>query len=128
MNTRCVFLLVGLLFSAACIQADHAFGDGDWRKIEFDLSQLDEDGLRGPPDGKVSVAYEFRIPNDEALKARVRAIDSTVQFMPGSPGRIGAGAGEILCIGSTHQPNHRDVLLALAALPEVERIVECHFE
>jgi hypothetical protein len=59
--------------------------------VELDLAQLDKDGLRGPPDGKVAVSYEFSIPNTNACKAEVKAIDPTIQFMPGSRGRIGEG-------------------------------------
>jgi hypothetical protein len=98
------------------------------QKIEFSVSDLDDEGLRGPPDGKVAVAYEFCIPDNEDCRARVREIDSTVQFMPGSKGRIGAGPGQCLCIGSTHQKDYRQVLRDLAKLPFVERIIECHFE
>jgi len=98
------------------------------RKVELDLSRLDKNGLRGPADGKVAVAYEFKIPNTPECKRQVRAIDRTVQFMPGSRGRIDTGRGECLCIGSTHQKNFRHVLRRLAALPYVERIIECHFE
>jgi hypothetical protein len=76
----------------------------------------------------VAVAYEFCIPNTEACHREVRAIDSTVEFMAGSRGRIGCGKGTCLCIGSTHQPRYRSVLHALAQLPYIERITECHFE
>ena len=82
----------------------------------------------GSPDGKVAVSYEFCIPNTPECKTRVRAIDPTVRFMPGSRGRIGARAGQCLCIGSTHQKDYARVLRSLAALPWIERIVECHFE
>jgi hypothetical protein len=58
----------------------------------------------------------------------VSQIDPSVELMPGSRGRIGAKAGECLCIGSTHQPRHREILLALARLPEIARIIECHHE
>ena len=58
----------------------------------------------------------------------MKAIDRTVEFMAGSRGRIGAGKGECLCIGHTHQENFRQVLAALAALPYIDRIIECHFE
>ncbi|WP_309400162.1 hypothetical protein [Cerasicoccus maritimus] len=97
-------------------------------KIEFDLSALDADGLRGPADGKVAVSYEFAIPNSEACKNEVRAIDPTVEFHPSSPGRINAAHDQYLCIGHTHQPNFRQVLAELSALPYVQRITECHFE
>lgn len=97
-------------------------------KIEFDLEALDADGLRGPPDGKVAVDYEFAIPDTAAAREEVSRIDPSVAFMAGSRGRIGAKPGECLCLGSTHQPRHREILLALARLPEIGRIIECHHE
>ncbi|PKL43474.1 MAG: hypothetical protein CVV41_10470 [Candidatus Riflebacteria bacterium HGW-Riflebacteria-1] len=99
-----------------------------WRKIEFAVSLLDEDGLRGPSDGKVAVSYEFCIPDNDVCRAEIKAIDKTVQFMPGSRGRIGAGKGECLCIGSTHQDDFHNVLRALAEKSYIARIIECHFE
>ncbi len=50
---------------------------GACAKVEIDLTQLDEAGLRGPPDGKVAVAYEFVIPNADTCRAKVAAIDPT---------------------------------------------------
>jgi NodT family efflux transporter outer membrane factor (OMF) lipoprotein len=97
-------------------------------KIEMDLSRLDERGLRGPADGKVAVHYEFVIPDTPRHREEVAAIDPTIQFMPGSRGRIGAEEGECLCVGSTAQENPRDTLQTLAELPYVERIMECVFE
>ena len=97
-------------------------------KIEIDLTQLDEQGLRGPANGKVAVSYEFAIPDTAACREEVARIDRTVELMRGSPGRIGAGKGQCLCIGHTHQPHFRETLLALARLPYVERIIVCHFE
>jgi hypothetical protein len=97
-------------------------------KIEVDLEALDADGLRGPPDGKVAVDYEFAIPDTAAAREAVSRIDPSVAFMAGSRGRIGAKPGECLCIGSTHQPRHHEILLALARLPEIARIIECHHE
>ncbi|HAE39146.1 MAG TPA: hypothetical protein DCG57_10980 [Candidatus Riflebacteria bacterium] len=99
-----------------------------WRKVEFDISLLDKDGLRGPSDGKVAVSYEFSIPDTDACRAEIKAIDKTVQFMPGSRGRIGARKGECLCIGSTHQDDFQYVLRALAEKSYIARIIECHFE
>lgn len=117
-----------LLLLSACV-APHGPGEeAVWRKVEIDLSRLDQAGLAGPPLGKVSLAYEFCIPNTDECKARVRAIDRSVRFMPGSRGRIGAGPQECLCIGETHQADYRRVLRQLAELPYIKRIVECHFE
>lgn len=97
-------------------------------KIELELESIDADGLRGPPDGKVAVDYEFAIPDTAAVREAVSRIDPSVVFMAGSRGRIGTKPGECLCVGSTHQPRHREILLALARLPEIARIIECHHE
>lgn len=116
-----------LLCSVSCTTTPPTPADSS-PKIELDLHSIGPDGLRGPADGKVAVSYEFAIPNTEECRTEVRAIDPTVKFMPGSQGRIGAPKSSCLCIGSTHQPNYRDVLRRLAELPYVERIIECHFE
>jgi len=122
-------VLLGCLFLlTSCAEAERIAGQSVWRKVEIDLAQLDARGLRGPADGKVSVSYEFCIPDTPECRTRVKSIDRTVQFMPGSRGRIGAREKECLCIGSTYQEDYKKVLQALAELPYVERIIECHFE
>jgi hypothetical protein len=120
-------LLTGLLLPVSCVNTK-APGDDAWRKVELDLAQLDADGLRGSAEGKVAVSYEFRIPDTDRCRTKVKAIDRTVRFMPGAQGRVGAGGQFCLCIGSTHQENYRSVLRSLAELPFVERIIECHYE
>lgn len=121
-------LLGCLLLCVSCAETKPSAQLDAGRKVEFDLTRLDAEGLRGPADGKVAVSYEFCIPNTDECKAQVKAIDHTVQFMPGSRGRIGASKQECLCIGPTHQKNFRHVLRALASLAYVRRIIECHFE
>ena len=91
-------------------------------RIRFDLSVFDANGLYGPPDGLRAAAYEFCIPASAELVTEVEAIDPTVQVYAGSPGRIGCTADQYLCIGSTHQPDFRSVLINLAQLEYVNRI------
>lgn len=98
------------------------------RKFGFDLDGLDVDGLCGPADGKTSITYEFRIPDTPENRAAVKAIDPTIGITVGPRGRVDAGPGFALCMGSTHQPRHREILLALARLPFVELIQPCVFE
>jgi heat shock protein HslJ len=96
-------------------------------KIGIDLSRLDADGLQGPPDGLRALHYEYCIPDrPEAIRA-VTDIDRTLQIQR-SPGRIGCAAVELLCLGHTHQPDHRAVLERLAALPFIVEIREAFFE
>jgi hypothetical protein len=94
------------------------------RKIQFDLEQLDEQGLYGPVDGKRSLSYEFCIPQDPAVIEQVMAIDPSLIMYLRSPGRIGCETGEVLAIGDTHQPHYREILNSLASLPEIEQIVQ----
>lgn len=122
------FILVVLsVFVTSCTTTGKIDKNDTLRKVEIDLSVLDSNGLRGPADGKVSVAYEFCIPNTDKCKAEVRAIDSTVRFLPGSRGRIGAGKDECLCLGQTRK-DYQKVLQSLAELSYVKRIIESHFE
>jgi hypothetical protein len=96
--------------------------------IRFDLSELDAQGLIGPPDGKRSVDYEFCIPAGEGFAAEVQAIDATARLQPGSRGRIGCGPEQVLVLGNTHRPDFAFVLQRLAELPYVERIERAWFE
>jgi hypothetical protein len=98
-------LAVATLFFVGCQSHSSGIKSESLSKVRLDLSSLDNDGLRGPPHGKVAVAYEFAIPDLEQCRNEVAAIDRTVRFMAGSPGRVGAGEGQCLCIGSTHQSN-----------------------
>ncbi len=119
--------LIAMALLAACAGGPTGAVPDPWAKVEIDLASIDADGRCGPPDGKVAVSYEFCIPDTERHKAEVRAIDRSVQFMPGSRGRIGAGPGECLCVGTAGK-DWRDVLRRLAERPDIKRIIPCHFE
>lgn len=123
-----VVVFVSLAVLAACGPVPEATGPDPLAKVAFDLDQLDEDGLVGPPDGKRAVSYEFCIPPSEECKELVSSIDPTVEITCGSPGRIGCLPDECLCVGSTHQENFREVLREIAELPYVEKIDETFFE
>jgi hypothetical protein len=97
-------------------------------KLGFDLDELDESGLIGPPDGKVAVSYELCVPKDQKLVDEVRSIDPSIAIHADSRGRIGCGPMEVLCLGSTHQRGFREILERLCALPYVRRIERTWFE
>lgn len=120
-----LLLLVSLCSSGL---ADEQVRINPRNKITFDLEQLDKNGLYGPPDGLRALHYEFCLPADPKLEAQVRRIDPTIQVFKSSPGRIGCREGEYLCVGHTHQPNFKTVLLKLAKLPYVKRIDQAFFE
>jgi hypothetical protein len=52
----------------------------------------------------------------------------SLKFFAQSPGRIGCGESENLCIGSTHQKDFRRILQRLAELKYVQRIDESFLE
>lgn len=97
-------------------------------KIRFDLAQVNEQGLYGPPDGLRALHYEFCIPASPAAIDEVQSIDPTVAIHPRSPGRAGCAATQALMVGSSHQAGFRDVLQRLASLPYIDRIDACSFE
>jgi len=98
-----------------------------WKKIKLDFKQLDEEGLTGPPKGKVAMNYEFCIPAEEKHWRQVRKLDPSAQKNSGK-GRVGCKDAQWLVIGSTHQKNYQRVLFQLASLPYVERIEPVFWE
>jgi hypothetical protein len=98
------------------------------KKIVFDTSALDDEGLLGPPGEKRALSYEFCIPDSVEKRNEVEGIDLTVRFFSASPGRIDCADHEILCIGSTHQQNITGILQRLAELPYVQDIQQTLFE
>jgi hypothetical protein len=58
----------------------------------------------------------------------VRQIDSTAQINPGAKGRIGCTKKQALTISSTFQPQWKEVLMKLSALPYITEIQEAFFE
>jgi hypothetical protein len=126
---RFTSLAVVLLWMASAVAAPQDSEAGtDASIIRFDLSPLDDNGLYGPPDGLRSLDYEFCIPSGEPYAGEVKAIDPSARFHSGSPGRIGCAGDQSLVLGNTHQPDFREILGKLAALPYVTRIDQAFFE
>jgi hypothetical protein len=96
-----------------CTQASKSNPTGALEKIQFDIKRIDENGLVGPPDGKVLIAYQFRIPLDRAKRREVSKIDPSIRFFS-KPGE-----DEYMCIG---EGATQAVLLRLAGLPYIKRI------
>lgn len=121
-------LSVCLLCCWACARKAAGEDPKVWQKIDIDFHQLDQDGLSGPPDGKVAVHFEFCIPRDEKKWAAVQKIYPELQRQTGARGRIGCTADQWLVIGSTHQPRYKRGLYELASLPYVAKIATVYWE
>lgn len=93
----------------------------------MDFRKFDNDGLAGPPDGKVAANYEFCIPAEDKYLKQVEKIDATAQ-KSGGKGRVGCSDKEWMVIGSTHQKNFQRVLFELASLSFVKEIQETFYE
>lgn len=93
-------------------------------KIAFDLSPISSEGLVGSGGNVRSLRYEFCIPATETALTEVLAIDPTLHYFEHSRGRIGCTGEQRLVIGSTHQPQWREILVQIARLEYVDRIEE----
>lgn len=83
---------------------------------------LDDAGLTGPADGKVSLDYEFCIPLDEQYRREVREVDSEIYCRRGPGMRIGCDADQYACLGNTGYQDYRRILCELSAKDYVTRI------
>jgi hypothetical protein len=124
----CTYILIALLFAIGCTPKVQRNDPSVWKKIKLDFRNIDNNGFAGPADGKVSVHYEFCIPQTIKYWKQVQKIDSTAQLLSGSKGRIGCSNAEWLIIGHTDQPQYRRVLYDLAALPYINTIQEVFWE
>jgi hypothetical protein len=116
-----VFVILGAGSACAVLPRGPESGP-DASEITFDLAQINDEGLSGPPDGLVAIDYEFCIPVTQQAQQEVSRIDPTVKLYPGSAGRIGCSKDQVLAIGNTHQKGWKTVLLQLTALDYVKRI------
>ncbi|MBV6443058.1 MAG: hypothetical protein DYG98_13205 [Haliscomenobacteraceae bacterium CHB4] len=121
-----VFLILNIWL--ACSEKTKPEDPAVWNKVKIDLNRLDENGLAGPPDGKVAVNYEFCIPASNKEWNEVKKIDKTLQLYKDSKGRISCDKDSWLVVGSTHQKNYRRVIYELAVLDYVKQIQETFFE
>lgn len=119
-----LFLVLFILFSSA-FQCPTKTDKINQDKINFDYSAIDDAGLRN---GEVAVDYEFCIPADQSILDQVMKIDQGVRVMKSSKGRIGCTDQQWLCINSTHSPNWKKKLYAIASLNYVEKIEETFYE
>ncbi|KEQ16510.1 hypothetical protein [Endozoicomonas numazuensis] len=101
---------------------------GDMGKIQFDLNEINKEGLRGSGDNMRAVSYEFCIPDKIEHVDQVMAIDPTLVVYRDSPGKIRCRTDEYLAIGDTKQLDYYEVLRKLAELDYVKSIQEATFE
>ncbi len=126
MNQQLVF--ISIFIFCACKTQSVPESPAVWQKIKLNFNNLDQEGLSGAQGNKVSMNYEFCIPNDPKKWKTVQRIDSSAELQMGAKGRVGCESQQWLVIGSTHQKNYQRVLYELASLPYVERIEQTFWE
>ena len=97
------------------------------KKIDFDISKIDENGLRGPANGKTSVAYEFCILSRQTSWDEVRAIDPTLKMGLGQC-RIGCQKDWWCVLGTTEGKDWQQRLIGIAKLNSIKEIRETVYE
>ena len=121
-------LILALLLVGGGLAACASAPVGTSAKIRFPLDGIRADGLSGPPDGLVSIDYEFCVPADAQVLAEIKRLDPSVRVSLVARGRIGRRDGQALCLGNTHQPDWRAILERLAARADIAEIRRCSFE
>lgn len=96
-------------------------------KIGFDISTIDENGLRGPANGKTSVAYEFCILSRQTAWLEVQKIDPSLKFNSG-PGRIACAKDYWCILGTTSGKDWEARLIGIAKLASIKKIEETVWE
>lgn len=97
-------------------------------KISFDISPISDQGLVGSSDGLRSISYEFCIPAQKKILAEVQAIEPSLKYFAGSPGRIGCQKNQYLCLIDTHNSQWKEILFSIAHLEYVEKIDQFYGE
>lgn len=121
-----IFILLTVFFSCKTVEKN-SVKNCHSEKIKFDISKLDEKGLSGNENGKVSVDYEFCIPNNQAYLAEILAIDLTLKKVT-STGKSKCGIDSFLIMGNTFNTDFRLILCKIANLDYVKEINQTHWE
>lgn len=118
MNRTRWFLAFYMLLNC-CSPASKGLSDTEralaLKKITFDTSVIDENGLIGPPDGQVLIAYKFQIPVDRKKKNEVKKIDKSIRF------HRRQGDDTYLCIGEGATENTLIKLASLSYITKIDR-------
>ncbi|MCB0529108.1 MAG: hypothetical protein KDC65_11565 [Saprospiraceae bacterium] len=117
-----------LALFVACTRKATPENPDAWQKIKFNLNGFDENGLRGPANGKVALEYEYCIPAKERHWKAIKKIDPSAKLHRESRGRVGCGDGNWLVTGNTHQTSHKRVLYLIASQDFVTQILENFYE
>lgn len=125
MHSRPLLFLLLVIIGSSAFQCPRKMQKINQAKIQFDYSAIDDSGLRN---GEVAVDYEFCIPANESILNKVMQIDPGVRVMKSSKGRIRCTDQQWLCINTTHSPDWKKKLYAIASLSYVERIEETFYE
>lgn len=101
---------------------ENRYSKATMKKITFDISEISPEGLIGESNSLSSVSYEFCIPANDEYLTEIQTINPEINYYSQSRGRIGCNRNQYLCIGDTHNPRWKEILISIASLDYVERI------
>ncbi len=101
---------------------ENRYSQAIMKKITFDISEISPEGLSGESNSLRAVSYEFCIPANDEYLTEIQGLNPEINYYSQSRGRIGCNSNQYLCIGDTHNPRWKEILISIASLDYVERI------
>lgn len=126
------FLSITLLFFACknpqqFEQVSTSDNDCNYKKIKFDIYELDKRGQLGMENNKTTLDFEFCIPNKVDFLMEVKNIDSSLKSQKGK-GRSNCGEEYLLIVGNTYNKDFKKILCKISQLEYVKEINQTMWE
>tara|TARA_R110001592_G_scaffold22641_1_gene89754 strand:+ start:1689 stop:2093 length:405 start_codon:yes stop_codon:yes gene_type:complete len=101
--------------------------DCNYKKIKFDLFELDKRGQMGTENNKTTLDFEFCIPNKVDFLMEVKNIDSSLKSQKGK-GRSNCSEEHLLIVGNTYNKDFKKILCKISQLEYVKEINQIYWE
>lgn len=101
--------------------------DCNYKKIKFDIYELDKRGQLGTENNKTTLDFEFCIPNNPDFLTEVKNIDSSLASQKGK-GRSNCSEEHLLIVGNTYNKDFKKILCKISQLEYVKEINQTLWE
>ena len=99
----------------------------NYKKIKFDIYELDNRGQMGAENNKTTLDFEFCIPNKVDFLMEVKNIDSSLKSQKGK-GRSNCSEEHLLIVGNTYNKDFKKILCKISQLEYVKEINQTMWE